>query len=242
MGRIFEKRKETMFKRYAKMAKAFTKIGRDIVIAVKSGGPDPALNPKLRLVLANAKAVNMPKANIEAAIKRATEKNTGNYEEIIYEGYAPHGVAMLVECTSDNPTRTVANVRMYFNRAGGSLGTSGSVSFMFEHKAVFKIPVQKVSRDEMEFELIDYGLEELNEDPENNQWIIITAFKDFGKMAEFLENKNIEIIESNKIYVPVNTVELGPGEFKEIEALIEKMEEDDDIANVYHNAVLSGGH
>lgn len=239
MGRIFEKRKETMFKRYAKMAKAFTKIGRDIVMAVKAGGPDPSLNSKLRLVLANAKAVNMPKANIEAAIKRATEKNTGNFEEILYEGYAPHGVAMLVECTSDNPTRTVANVRMYFNRAGGSLGTSGSVSFMFEHKAVFKIPQQSVSKDDMELELIDYGLDELNEDPENKQWIIITPFQDFGRMAEFLENKGIEIIESNKIYIPTTHVELNENQFKEIEALIEKMEDDDDIANIYHNAVLS---
>jgi YebC/PmpR family DNA-binding regulatory protein len=238
MGRIFEKRKETMFKRYARMAKAFTKIGRDIEIAVKAGGPDPALNSRLRLVLNNAKAVNMPKANIEAAIKRASQKDTSNYEEIVYEGYGPHGVAMIVECTSNNPTRTVGNVRMYFNRAGGNLATQGSVAFLFEHKAIFKIPSQKVSRDEFELELIDYGLEELNEDSENQQWIIITDFNDFGKMAEALENKKIEILETSKIYEPTTQVELEKEFFNEIESLVQKMEEDDDVVNVYHNAVL----
>ena len=149
MGRIFETRKATMFKRYAKMAKAFTKIGRDIVMAVKTGGPNPDSNPRLRLIMQNAKAVNMPKANVESAIKRASDKDTSNYEEVIYEGYAPHGVPVLVECTTNNPTRTVASIRMYFSRAEGALGTNGSVSFMFERKAIFKIDQNNLRKQQI---------------------------------------------------------------------------------------------
>jgi len=235
MGRIFEKRKATMFKRYAKMAKAFTKIGREIVMAVKTGGPNPDTNPRLRLVMQNAKAVNMPKTNVEAAIKRASEKDSSNYEEVIYEGYAPHGVPVLVHCTTNNPTRTVASVRMYFNRANGALGTNGSVSFMFEHKVMFKIDATGLSKDELELELIDHGLEELNVDEENNQFIIQTAFTDFGKMQSALEEKKINLIETSKVYIPTTLKELTPEQEAEVMAMIEKMEEDDDIEAVYHN-------
>ncbi|MBK9283324.1 MAG: YebC/PmpR family DNA-binding transcriptional regulator [Sphingobacteriaceae bacterium] len=235
MGRIFEKRKATMFKRYAKMAKAFTKIGREIVMAVKLGGPNPDSNPRLRMVMQNAKAVNMPKANVEAAIKRASEKDSANYEEVIYEGYAPHGVPVLVECTTNNPTRTVASVRMYFSRAEGSLGTNGSVSFMFERKVMFKIDAAGLNKDDLELELIDHGLEELNVDEENNQFIIQTQFIDFGKMQSALEEKKIAVLESSKVYIPTTTKELTPEQEAEVMSMIEKMEEDDDIEAVYHN-------
>lgn len=235
MGRIFEKRKATMFKRYAKMAKAFTKIGREIVIAVKAGGPNPESNPRLRMIMQNAKAVNMPKTNVEGAIKRASEKNAENYEEVIYEGYAPHGVPVLVECTTNNPTRTVASVRMYFSRANGALGTNGSVSFMFEHKVMFKIEAGTLNKDDLELELIDFGLEEINHDEETNQYIIQTAFTDFGKMQSALEERKINVIETSKVYIPTTTKELTPEQEAEVMAMIEKMEEDDDIEAVYHN-------
>ncbi len=235
MGRIFETRKATMFKRYAKMAKAFTKIGRDIVIAVKIGGPHPESNPRLRMVIQNAKALNMPKTNVESAIKRASEKDSSNYEEIIYEGYAPHGVPVLVECTSNNPTRTVANVRMYFSRASGSLGTNGSVSFMFEHVVLFKIDATGLNKDDLELELIDFGLEDINLDEENNQFIIQIQFVDFGKMQTALEDRKINVIETSKTYIPTTTKELTPEQEAEVMHMIEKMEEDDDIQAVYHN-------
>ncbi|MFN7911762.1 MAG: YebC/PmpR family DNA-binding transcriptional regulator [Bacteroidota bacterium] len=235
MGRIFETRKATMFKRYAKMAKAFTKIGRDIVMAVKTGGPNPDSNPRLRLIMQNAKAVNMPKANVESAIKRASDKDTSNYEEVIYEGYAPHGVPVLVECTTNNPTRTVASIRMYFSRAEGALGTNGSVSFMFERKAIFKIDQNNLNKDDLELELIDFGLEEINLDEEHKQFIIQTAFTDYGNMAAALEERNINVIESAKIFSPTTTKELSEEQEKEVLAMIEKMEDDDDVVAVYHN-------
>lgn len=235
MGRIFETRKATMFKRYAKMAKAFTKIGRDIVIAVKLGGPNPESNARLRMIIQNAKAVNMPKANVEAAIKRASEKDSSNYEEVIYEGYAPHGVPVLVECTTNNPTRTVASVRMYFNRAGGSLGTSGSVSFMFEHVALFKIEEGSLNKDDLELDLIDFGLEDITHDQDNKQFIIQVKFSDFGNMQQALEEKKITVLETSKTYIPTTTKELTQEQEAEVMAMIEKMEEDDDIQAVYHN-------
>ncbi|MDX2171488.1 MAG: YebC/PmpR family DNA-binding transcriptional regulator [Bacteroidota bacterium] len=235
MGRIFETRKATMFKRYAKMAKQFTKIGREIVMAVKMGGPNPDSNPRLRMVMQNAKAVNMPKTNVENAIKRASEKDTSNYEEVIYEGYAPHGVPVLVECTTNNPTRTVANVRMYFSRAEGALGTNGSVSFMFEHVALFKIDATNLNKDDLELELIDFGLEDITLDEENKQFIIQTTFTDYGKMQSALEERKINVIETTKTYMPTTTKELTEEQEKEVMAMIEKMEEDDDIENVYHN-------
>ncbi len=224
-----------MFKRYAKMAKAFTKIGRDIVIAVKLGGPNPESNARLRMIIQNAKAVNMPKANVEAAIKRASEKDSSNYEEVIYEGYAPHGVPVLVECTTNNPTRTVASVRMYFNRAGGSLGTSGSVSFMFEHVALFKIEEGGLNKDDLELDLIDFGLEDITLDQENKQFIIQVKFSDFGNMQQALEEKKISVLETSKTYIPTTTKELTQEQEAEVMAMIEKMEEDDDIQAVYHN-------
>jgi YebC/PmpR family DNA-binding regulatory protein len=235
MGRIFQTRKATMFKRYAKMAKAFTKIGREIVIAVKAGGPHPESNPRLRMIMQNAKAINMPKVNVESAIKRASEKDSGSFEEIIYEGYAPHGVPVLVECTSNNPTRTVANLRMYFSRANGSLGTNGSVSFMFEHVVLFKIDATNLDKDDLELELIDFGLEDINLDEEHNHFIIQTQFTDFGKMQGVLEERKISVIESSKIYLPTTTKELSAEHEAEVMAMIEKMEEDDDIEVVYHN-------
>lgn len=224
-----------MFKRYAKMAKAFTKIGRDIVIAVKLGGPNPESNPRLRMVIQNAKAVNMPKTNVEAAIKRASEKDASNYEEVVYEGYAPHGVPVLVECTTNNPTRTVASVRMYFSRANGALGTNGSVSFMFEHVVLFKIEAANLNKDDLELELIDFGLEDLNYDEEHKQYIIQVKFVDFGKMQAALEERKISVIETSKTYIPTTTKELPPEQEAEVMAMIEKMEEDDDIQAVYHN-------
>lgn len=235
MGRIFQTRKATMFKRYAKMAKAFTKIGREIVIAVKAGGPHPESNPRLRMIMQNAKAINMPKVNVESAIKRASEKDTGNFEEIIYEGYAPHGVPVLVECTTNNPTRTVASVRLYFNRANGSLGTNGSVSFMFDHVVLFKIDASGLNKDDLELELIDFGLEDIVHDEEHNQFIIQTQFVDFGKMQSALEERKINVVETSKIYSPTTSKELTEQQEAEVMAMIEKMEEDDDIEAVYHN-------
>ncbi|MGZ3933037.1 MAG: YebC/PmpR family DNA-binding transcriptional regulator [Bacteroidia bacterium] len=238
MGRIFETRKATMFKRYAKMAKAFTKLGKEIAMAVKAGGPNPDSNPRLRMIIQNAKAVNMPKVNVENAIKRASEKDAANYEEVIYEGYAPHGVPVLVECNTDNPTRTVASVRMYFNRSEGALGTSGSVSFMFERKALFKVDSTGLNKDDTELDLIDYGAEDLSWDDENHELIVQTAFTDFGKMQDGLEEKKYNVKETSKVFIPTATKELND-EAKEAEvmALIEKMEEDDDVVAVYHNLV-----
>ncbi len=235
MGRIFQTRKATMFKRYAKMAKAFTKIGREIVIAVKAGGPHPESNPRLRMIMQNAKAINMPKVNVESAIKRASEKDSGNYEEIIYEGYAPHGVPVLVECTTNNPTRTVANIRMYFNRANGALGTNGSVSFMFDRIVLFKIDAKGLNKDDLELELIDFGLEDISLDEEHQQFIIQVQFSDFGKMQSALEERKIDVLETSKTYLPSTTKELTPEQEAEVMNMIEKMEEDDDIEAVYHN-------
>ena len=236
MGRVFEKRKYTMFARFAKMAKTFTKIGKDIAIAVKAGGPDPDTNPRLRMCIQNARAVNMPKTNVEAAINRASDKDTANYEEAIYEGYAPHGVPVLVECTTDNPTRTVANIRMYFSRNGGSLGTKGSVAFMFDRKALFKISSEGLNKEETEFELIDFGAEEFTWDDEHKELIIQTPFAEFGHMQKALEDKKIEIKESSKTFIPTTHKELTDAEEVDVQAMIDKMDEDDDVIAVYHNA------
>src|SRR6185436_15589285 len=188
MGRVFEKRKHKMFARYDKMAKAFTKIGKDIAIAVKQGGPDPNGNPRLRAAMQNAKSVNMPKDRIDGAIKRASSKEEAGLEEIVYEGYGPHGIPIVVECATDNPTRTVANIRMYFNRGNGTLGKTGSLDFMFERKGVFRIEKSdKVNPDELELELIDFGLDKMEVDDE--EIVIYTAFADFGKMQKALEDK-----------------------------------------------------
>ena len=215
-----------MFARFAKMAKAFTKIGREIVIAVKAGGPDPANNARLRQVIANARALNMPKDRIDGAIKRANDKDTSNYEEVIYEGYAPHGVAVLIECATDNPTRTVANIRMYFNRSEGELGKSGSVSFMFDRKGLFKINAKGMDKDETELEFIDYGAEEFTWDDETSDLIIQTSFADFGQMQKALEDKGIEVQSASKVFIPNISKEVTEEQENEVMQLVEKMEDD----------------
>ncbi len=233
MGRVFEKRKHKMFARYAKMAKAFTRVGKDIAIAVKAGGPDPANNPRLRQVMQNAKGLNMPKDRVEAAIKRASSKDMKDFEEIIYEGYAPHGVAVLVETATDNPTRTVANIRMHFNREEGSLGNSGSVSFMFERKGLFKFISAGHDLENLELELIDFGLQEIWE--EDGNAYIYSSFEDFGAMNKALEDRKIEVISSELTRIPANSVELTTEQESKVQALLDRLEEDDDVQSVFHN-------
>ena len=216
------------------MAKQFTRIGKEIDIAVKQGGPDPDNNPSLRRCILNAKAVNMPKDRVEAAIKRAMGKDKSDYHEEVYEGYAPHGVAVLVETATDNPTRTVANVRMHFNKANGSLGTSGSVSFLFNHMGEFKIKNKNVEMEELEFELIDYGLEEIGEDSEGNI-IIRTPFVEFGNMNKALEEKKIEVITAELTRIPTTTVELSDEDAEDVLKLVDNLEQDEDVQKVYHN-------
>jgi YebC/PmpR family DNA-binding regulatory protein len=234
MGRIFEVRKSAMFARWDKMAKNFTRIGKEIAIAVKAAGPEPDNNPALRRCYLNAKACNMPKDRVEAAIKRAMGKDTSSYEEIVYEGYAPHGVAILVETATDNSTRTVANVRMHFTKSQGALGTSGSVAFTFNRLGEFKIKNTGQNLEELELDLIDYGLEEIGEDSEGNI-IIRTAFNEFGHMAKALDEKGIEVVTAELTRIPVNTVELGEEEANDVLKLVDKLEQDEDVQKVYHN-------
>ncbi len=234
MGRIFEVRKSTMFARWDRMAKAFTRIGKEIAIAVKSGGPDPNTNPALRRCMANAKGVNMPKDRVEAAIKRAQGKDMGNYEELVYEGYAPHGVAVLVETATDNPTRTVANVRMHFRKGEGSLGNSGSVAFLFNHMGEFKIKNEGIDLEELELELIDFGLEEIGEDSEGNI-VLRTPFDSFGTMSKALEDKGVNLVSAELTRIPTTTVELDEESAKEVLELVDRLEEDEDVQKVYHN-------
>lgn len=238
MGRIFEVRKSTMFARWDRMAKQFTRIGKEIVIAVKAGGPDPNTNPALRRCMQNAKAVNMPKDRVEAAIKRAYGKEMDNFEEILYEGYGPHGVAILVETATDNHVRTVANVKSHFNKGNGTLGTSGSVSFQFTKMGVFKLKPEGLNIEELELDLIDSGLEEMGEGTgENGEDVIIirTGFHDFGKMQKALEDKGITPISSELEWIPQNTVELGEEEAQEVLKLVDKLEQDEDVQKVFHN-------
>lgn len=234
MGRIFEVRKQTMFARWDRMAKQFTRIGKEIAIAVKQGGPEPENNPALRRVMQNAKSVNMPKDRVEAAIKRASGRDKTDYHEEVYEGYGPHGVALLIETATDNPTRTVANVRMYFNRGNGSLGTSGSVSFMFNHMGEFKIKNTGQDQDEIELDLIDYGLQEIGEDSEGNI-ILRTPYEEFGNMSKALEEKKIEVINSELTWIPTTTVELSEDAANDVLKLVDNLEQDDDVQKVYHN-------
>jgi YebC/PmpR family DNA-binding regulatory protein len=234
MGRIFETRKAKMFKRFARMSKAFNRIGREIEIAVKAGVTDPKMNPRLRLAIQNAKSVNMPKERIESAINRASSKDTAGYQEVLYEGYGPHGIAMMVECATDNPTRSVANIRMIFSRNNGSLASTGSIAFMFERKGVFKIAADKVANlDEFELEMIDHGLEELEK--QDQEIFIYTSFQDFGKMYKVLEEKGIEVINTELQYIPTTTKELPEAQAKEVQDLIDKLEEDDDVQSVFHS-------
>ncbi len=232
MGRAFEFRKARKMKRWAAMSKAFTRIGKDIVMAVKEGGPDPDSNSRLRAVIQNAKAVNMPKDNIERAIKRASDKNQGDFKEVLFEGYAPHGIAILIETATDNNTRTVANVRSYFNKCDGSLGTSGSVSFMFDHVCQFKIKAANMDLEALELELIDFGVEEIFEDEDGI--MIYAPFESFGAIQSYLEKQNIEIISSGFERIPQVTKTLTQEQMEDVEKLLEKIEEDDDVQNVYH--------
>ncbi|MBS1542666.1 MAG: YebC/PmpR family DNA-binding transcriptional regulator [Bacteroidetes bacterium] len=233
MGRIFEKRKHKMFARFDRMAKAFTRIGKDIAIAVKQGGPNPDNNPRLRLAIQNAKGVNMPKDRVEAAIKRASSKEEKDFQEVVYEGYAPHGVPVVVECATDNPTRTVANIRLHFSKNGGNMGNSGSVSFMFERKGVFKFAPDRINLDEIELDLIDAGAEDIQRDEE--EIIVYTRFAEFGHMQKFLESKGLAAKSSELQYVPTTTKELGEAEQDEVMECISALEEDDDVQTVYHN-------
>ncbi len=223
-----------MFARWDRMAKQFTRIGKEIAIAVKAGGPDPDNNPALRRCYINAKAVNMPKDRVEAAIKRAMGKDKTDYEEIVYEGYAPHGVAVMVETATDNPTRTVANVRMHFNKNNGTLGTSGSVAFGFNRMGEFKVKNSGQNLEELELELIDFGLEEIGEDSEGNI-IIRTPFTEFGNMSKALEEKKVEVISAEPTRIPANTVELPEDQANEVLKLVDLLEQDDDVQKVYHN-------
>jgi len=233
MGRAFEFRKERKMKRWAKMSKVFTRLGKDIVIAVKEGGPDPDTNSKLRAVIQNAKSENMPKDNIERAIKRATSKDQEDYKEVIFEGYAPHGIAILIETATDNNTRTVANVRSYFNKCNGSLSTSGSVDFMFEHKCFFKIAKGDNDLEELELELIDFGADEIFEEDESI--MIYASFADFGGLQKAIEENDLEVVNSGFERIPMDTKKLNEEEEAEVDKLLEKLEEDDDVQNVFHN-------
>ncbi len=239
MGRAFEFRKERKFKRWAGMAKTFSRISKDIIMAVKEGGDNPDSNYRLRMLLQNAKAANMPKDNVERAIKKAMSKDQGDYKTIIYEGYGPHGIAVLVETATDNNTRTVANVRSYFNKCDGSLGTSGSVEFMFEHKCHVKIAAGEIDLEELEFELIDFGAEDVFKDTEEKDGdeteviMVYGQFAEYGNITKGLEELGHEIIESGFEYIPTTTKEISEEQTKDIEKLIEKLEEDDDVQNVY---------
>ncbi len=238
MGRIFEVRKSTMFARWDRMAKQFTRIGKEIAIAVKASGPDPNINPALRRCMQNAKSVNMPKDRVEAAIKRAMGKEMENFEEILYEGYAPHGVAVLVETATDNHVRTVANVKAIFNKGEGALGNSGSVSFQFKKMGVFKLDPKGINIDDLELELIDAGLEEMGEGTsENGEDVLILrcAFNDFGNMQKALEEKNIIPLISELEWVPTTTVELDDEQAQDVLKLVDKLEQDEDVQKVFHN-------
>ncbi|WP_343486694.1 YebC/PmpR family DNA-binding transcriptional regulator [Allomuricauda sp. d1] len=233
MGRAFEFRKARKMKRWAAMSKAFTRIGKDIVMAVKEGGPDPDSNSRLRAVIQNAKAVNMPKDNIERAIKRASDKNQGDYKEVLFEGYGPHGIAILIETATDNNTRTVANIRSYFNKCNGSLGTSGSVEFMFDHTCNFRINGEGIDPEELELEMIDFGAEEVFVDDDGI--LIYAPFESFGDIQKELESREIEILSSGFERIPQVSKELDEEQTADIEKLLEMIEEDDDVQNVFHN-------
>jgi YebC/PmpR family DNA-binding regulatory protein len=232
MGRAFEFRKARKMKRWSAMSKAFTRIGKDIVMAVKEGGADPDSNSRLRAVIQNGKAVNMPKDNIERAIKRANDKSQGDYKEVLFEGYAPHGIAVLVETATDNNTRTVANVRSFFNKCNGSLGTSGSVVFMFDHTCNFRINAEGLEVDDIELEFIDFGAEEVFEDEDGI--LIYAPFESFGAIQSELETRGIEILSSGFERIPQVTKPLDEAQVAEVEKLLEKLEEDDDVQFVYH--------
>ncbi len=216
------------------MARTFTKLGKEISIAVKAGGPDPDANPRLRVLIQNAKAANMPKENVERAIKKATSKDEGDYKEVLFEGYGPYGIAIVVETATDNNNRTVANIRSYFNKAGGSLGTSGSLSFLFEHKSVFHVkPKDGVSLDDLELELIDFGVDELDADDE--EIVLYGEFESFNAIQKYLEDNGFEITSAEFERIPNDTKEVTDEQRAQIEKLIERIEDDEDVQNVFHN-------
>lgn len=235
MGRAFEYRKARKLKRWGNMSRTFTRIGKEITIAAKAGGPDPDSNPRLRQLMQNAKAANMPKDTVERAIKKATDKDAGDYKEISYEGYGPYGIAIFVEAATDNNTRTVANVRSYFTKHGGSLGTQGSLTFLFDHKAVFKVvPKDGVSLEDLELELIDYGVDELEHDDEGHI-ILYAAFEESSNVQKYLEDNGYEIISTEFERIPNDVKDVTPEQREKIEKLLDKLEEDEDVQNVFHN-------
>lgn len=238
MGRIFETRKATMFARWDRMSKAFTRVGKEIAMAVKAGGPNPDSNPALRRAVQNARAANMPKDRVENAIKKASGQGAAAYEEIVYEGYGPHGVAVMVETATDNPTRTVSNVRVHFNKGGGNLGSSGAVGFMFKKMAVFRLNPEGVDAESLELDLIDHGLEEMGEGTgEKGEPLLIIrcAFNDFGTMQRAIEERGIQPASSGSEYIPTSVVELPEEQANEVLALVDRLEQDDDVQNVFHN-------
>ena len=238
MGRAFEYRKARKLKRWGNMSRTFTRIGKEITIAVKAGGPDPDTNPRLRVLMQNAKAANMPKDTVERAIKKATDKESGDYKEIVYEGYGPYGIAIVVEAATDNNTRTVANVRSYFTKHGGTLGTQGSLSFLFDHKSVFKVkPREDISLEDLELELIDYGVDEIEADEEEVD--IYGAFEEFNNIQKYLEEHGFEIISAEFERIPNDLKEVTDEQREKIEKLLEKFEDDEDVQNVFHNMAES---
>jgi len=235
MGRAFEFRKARKMKRWSAMAKTFTRIGKDIVMAVKEGGSNPETNARLRAVIQNAKSANMPKDNVERAIKKASDKDTANYKEVLFEGYAPHGVAVVVETATDNNNRSVANVRAAFSKCDGNMGTSGSVVFMFDHTCNFRVKTEDLTMDleEFELELIDFEVEEVFEDEDGI--LIYAPFEQFGAIQKYLEENNLEILSSGFERIPTTTVKLTEEQQADVEKLLERLEEDDDVQNVYHS-------
>ena len=238
MGRIFETRKATMFARWDRMAKAFTRIGREISIAVKASGPNPESNPALRRIMLNARAVNMPKDKVEAAIRRASGQGGAGFEEVLYEGYAPHGVAMIIETATDNPVRTVGNVRAAFNKFGGNLGSNGSVGYLFKRMGVFRLNPAGVDPDSLELYLIDHGLEEMGEstgEKGDTQLVIRCGFGDFGRLQKAMEDRGITPISSESEYIPSAPVQLPETQATEVLKLVDALEQDDDVQKVFHN-------
>ena len=234
MGRAFEYRKARKLKRWGNMSRTFTRLGKEITIAVKAGGADPSSNPRLRVLMQNAKAANMPKDTVERAIKKATDKDASDFKEITYEGYGPHGIAIFVEAATDNNTRTVANVRSYFNKHGGSLGTQGSLTFLFDHKSVFKIkPKDGVSLEDLELELIDYGVDELEND--EDEIVLYGAFEEFANIQKYLEDNGFEIVSAEFERIPNDLKDVSPEDRESVMKLLEKPEEDEDVQNVFHN-------
>lgn len=234
MGRAFEYRKATKMKRWGNMARVFTKLGKQITIAVKEGGPEPEINPRLRVLMQQAKKENMPKDTVERAIKKATSKDESDYKEVVYEGYGPHGIAVVVETATDNPTRTVANVRSYFTRNGGSLGTSGSLEFLFDHKSVFTIaPKEGMDIEELELELIDYGVDEIEYDEEHV--ILYGEFKSYSEIQKYLESNGYEIQSAEFERIPLDTKTLDAEAAAQVQKMLDKFEDDEDVQNVFHN-------